>query len=82
MKIPETISRRDFNLNKDKDAFYINALQKWLNENSDDLTQITGKVPKIPPDLIYTEEIMGSLEQMTKLSKMQLGMKISITGCL
>lgn len=70
--IPGRITRRDFYLYYEKDDFYINAIKRHLEAKSNAASAL-GRVPEIPDELVFTEEIVGSLEKLAKLSRMQLG---------
>lgn len=73
VKIPTVLYRRDYESNQDNPDFYLNRVRTYLNQQSHS-TSILERIPQMPPDLIFSQEIIESLEKMSKFSKMQLGL--------
>jgi|GEM_PF-3007855 len=72
-KVPTSLCRRDYEFSADEPNFYLNIVKGYLEEKSNS-SDNAGRVPGVPQELIYSEEVIESLEKMAKLSKMQLGM--------
>ena len=72
-KVPTSLCRRDYVFCADEPDFYLNVIRAHLEEQNK-VSNTGSRVPGVPQELVYSEEVIESLEQMAKLSKMQLGM--------